>query len=205
MMKQSEIAGCMLAVRRIVCLTVVGVLLSACASGPGGSSSLVIREQVKARPEVKADFEKAVSMLQKKEYDRGIRLLNRVVERSENSFAPYVNLGIAYRETGKMKKAEESLNKALKLNPNHPVANNEMGMLYRKTGKFSEARRTYERVLDRFPKFYPARRNLGILCDLYINDLRCAMANYEIYNKADPGNKNVAMWIADLRKRMKEK
>jgi len=194
-----------LAARRIVWLTVVGVLLSACASGPGGSGSLVIHEQVKARPDVKADFEKAVSMLQKKEYDRGIRLLNRVVERSENSFAPYVNLGIAYRETGEMKKAEESLSKALKLNPNHPVANNEMGMLYRKTGKFSEARRTYERVLDRFPKFHPARKNLGILCDLYINDLRCAMANYKIYSKADPGNKNVAMWIVDLRKRMKEK
>jgi tetratricopeptide (TPR) repeat protein len=131
--------------------------------------------------------------------------LNRVVERSEKSVAPYINLGIAYRKTNDLKRAEVSLDKALKLNPNHPAANNEMGMVYRKIGKFSEARRTYERVLERFPKFYPARKNLGILCDLYINDLRCAMANYEIYNKADPGDKSVVMWIADLRKRMGKK
>ncbi|MBE9516403.1 MAG: tetratricopeptide repeat protein [Proteobacteria bacterium] len=192
-------------VRRIVWLAVFGYLLTACAGGPSGSGSFIIREDVDVRPEVQADFEKAVILLQKEEYERGIRLLNRVVERSEKSVTPYINLGIAYRKTNDLKRAEEVLDKALKLNPNHPAANNEMGMVYRKIGKFSEARRTYERVLERFPKFYPARKNLGILCDLYINDLRCAMANYEIYNKADPGDKSVIMWIADLRNRMGQK
>jgi Flp pilus assembly protein TadD len=190
------------AVRRSAWLVVFGYLLSACAGSAGGGGNFVIRDDVDVRPGVQADFDKAVMLLQKEEYERGIRLLNRVVERSEKSITPYINLGIAYRKTGDIKRAEESLNKALKLNPVHPAANNEMGMVYRKTGRFSEARRTYERVLERFPNFYPARKNLGILCDLYINDLRCAMANYEIYNKADPGDKSVVMWIADLRKRM---
>lgn len=192
-------------VTRSVWFAVLGYLLLACAAGPGGSGSFDVRDNVDVRPEVRADFEKAVMLLQKEEYERGIRLLNRVVERSEKSITPYINLGIAYRKIGDMKQAEESLNKALKLNPVHPAANNEMGMVYRKTGKFAEARRTYERILERFPDFYPARKNLGILCDLYINDFRCAMANYEIYHKADPGDKSVVMWIADLRKRMENK
>ena len=187
------------------CAFVFGLLLSGCAGGPSGGGVSVAREQVPVKPEVKADFERAVLMLQKEDYERGIRLLNRVAERSGKSVAPYINLGIAYRKTGEMKKAKINLDKALKLNPIHPAANNELGMLYRKTGKFSEARRTYERILERFPKFYPARKNLGILCDLYINDMRCAMANYQIYNRADPGDKSVASWIADLRIRMKGK
>jgi Tfp pilus assembly protein PilF len=187
----------------MICL-VITCVLSACATGPEKRQEFVIEEEIEVRPEVRADFKKAVAMLENEEYERGLRLLTRISERSEKSIAPYINLGIAYQKTGDMKKAELSLEKALKLNPNHPAANNEMGMVYRKTGKFSQARRTYERVLERYPNFYPARKNLGILCDLYIKDLRCALANYEIYNKADPGDKSVAIWIVDLRKRMKE-
>ena len=187
-------------------------LLSSCASGPPRpnaseivtDTNFVIRDEVGVRPEVKEDFEKAIKYLQEEDYERGIRLLNRIVERAEKSIAPYINLGIAYRKTGEMKKAEESLTKALELNGVHPSANNEMAMVYRKTGRFSEARRIYESILERFPSFLPARKNLGILCDLYINDLDCALANYEIYNKADPGDKTVALWIVDLRQRIEK-
>lgn len=195
--------------KTIGCALLVAYFLSGCATGtlneavkPDASTDFVIRDDVPVRAEVKADFEKAVKLLQEKDYERGIRLLNRVAERSEKSIAPYINLGIAYRITGEMKLAENSLNKALAINSIHPSANNEMAIVYRKTGRFAEARRIYERILERFAFYMPARKNLGILCDLYINDLNCAMANYEIYTKADPGDKNVAMWIADLRIRM---
>ncbi|MCK4706678.1 MAG: tetratricopeptide repeat protein [Gammaproteobacteria bacterium] len=197
-------------INRILCVSFIAYFLSACATtGSGGdvikantSSNFFVRDDATVRPEVKVDFEKAVKLLQEKDYERGIRLLNRVAERSEKSIAPQINLGIAYRITGDMKLAEKSLSKALEINPIHPVANNEMAVVYRKTGRFAEARRSYERILERFTAFLPARKNLGILCDLYIHDLSCAMANYEIYNKADPGDKTVVMWIADLRIRM---
>ena len=195
--------------KTIGCALLVATFLSGCATGTineavksNASTDFVISDDVPVRAEVKADFEKAVKLLQEKDYERGIRLLNRVAERSEKSIAPYINLGIAYRITGEMKLAENSLNKALAINSIHPSANNEMGIVYRKTGRFAEARRIYERILERFTSYMPARKNLGILCDLYINDLSCAMANYEIYTKADPGDKNVVMWIADLRIRM---
>lgn len=195
---------------RSICVFSIACFLSSCATTKpvekvikaNTSSHFVIRDDVPVKPELKADFERAASLLQEKDYERGIRLMTRVSERSEKSIAPYINLGVAYRITGDMKRAEENLTKALKLNPVHPSANNEMGIVYRKTGRFSEARRIFEQILERFTSFLPARKNLGILCDLYINDLNCAMANYEIYNKADPGDKSVVLWIADLRQRM---
>ena len=200
---------CCSLISRILCVSFIACFISACATGPSSdpvkanpSSNFFIRDDVEVRSEVKADFEKAVQLLKEKDYERGIRLLNRVAERSEKSIAPHINLGIAYRITGDMMRAEKSLNKALEINSIHPSANNEMAIVYRKTGRFSEARRSYERILERFSSFLPARKNLGILCDLYIHDLSCAMANYEIYNKADPGDKSVVMWISDLRIRM---
>ena len=82
------------------------------------------------------------------------------------------------------------------------MASNEYGLLLRKAGRFAEARTVYEQALATFPDYHPIRRNLGILCDLYLNDLGCAREQYEIYSAAVPGDEQVKMWIADLGARM---
>ena len=81
------------------------------------------------------------------------------------------------------------------------MTNNELGLVYRKTGRFSLAKTTYEQVVNNYPQFLPARKNLGILCDLFMNDLDCAIKQYEAYLSLRPGEKEVSIWLADLKKR----
>jgi len=167
-----------------------------------GREGFTIKEVPKMDAASRRDFEGAVAMLKDQEYDQAIALLEKVIEQSPGVTAPYINMAIACQHIGKLEQAEEHLKTALLLVPGHPVACNEYGLLYRKTGRFSEARTIYEKALSKFPDYYPVHRNLGILCDLYLNDLACALEHYEIYSEASPDDKKVKSWIADLRARL---
>ena len=101
-----------------------------------------------------------------------------------------------------MQQAEEQLKIALDLVPGHPVACNEYGLIYRQTGRFAQAREMYEIALARFPDYDPVHRNLGILCDIYLNDLQCALEHYEIYSRKRPEDEQAQLWIKELRGRM---
>lgn len=146
-------------------------------------------------------FNHAVELINENKYDEAIKLLIEVTSRTNKHSAPYVNLGIAYLKTGKIVEAEESLLKAFKINPDHPVTNNELGMVYRKSGRFAEAKNSYERVIKKYPEFLPARKNLGILCDLFMDDLGCAIEHYEAYLNIKQDEKNVQIWLTDLKRR----
>jgi Tfp pilus assembly protein PilF len=167
-----------------------------------GREGFIITEVHKMDEASRRDFDRAVAMLKDQDYGQAIDLLEKVIEQSPGVTAPYIDIAIAYQRIGKPEEAEEHLKTALKLFPEHPVACNEYGLLYRKTGRFAEARAIYEKAIARFPDYYPARRNLGILCDLYLNDPACALEHYEIYSEARPEDKQVKLWIADLRARL---
>jgi len=168
-----------------------------------GRQGFIITEVPQMGAASRRDFERAVAMLEKQDYGRAIDLLEKVIAQSPGVTAPYINIAIAYRHVGKPEQAEEHLKTALSLVPEHPVACNEYGLLCRKTGRFSEARVLYEKAVARFPDYYPVHRNLGILCDLYLNDPVCALEHYEIYSEAMPEDQQVKLWIADLRARFR--
>lgn len=164
-----------------------------------GREGFIIQEVPKMDEALRENFDSAVAMLKNKDYVQAIDLFQKVIEQSPGVTAPYINIAIAYQAIGKQEQAEVNLKTALALFPDHPVVCNEYGLLYRKTGRFAEAKAIYETTLARFPGYYPAHRNLGILCDLYLNDPACALEHYEIYREAMPEDKQVKLWISGLR------
>ena len=89
----------------------------------------------------------------------GINLNNGYV--TDTSEFHYTNLGKVYRQMGQLDNAEESLHKALSIDPEYAVAHNNLGIVYHKRGFDEEAIEKYKEALRLNPLFAQAHNNLG--------------------------------------------
>ena len=196
----------LLSIMRLTFAAVIAVTLASCAgTGPREEDVSQIksdREYVQVDSDVQSDFDNAIVLMQQEQFAQAAAVLKSVIEREQRLPAPYVNLAIAQRKLDDDESAEQNLIKALKIDLHHPVANNELGLLYRKAGKFNAARTAYENAIDKNPDYLPAKRNLGVLCDLYMHDFECALKQFEDYLEYDPDDKAVVIWVADVKQRL---
>ena len=200
------------AARQFLVLLITIVLTAGCASvdQPRPPATIEVQDDVgftivedgSVDDDVRQGYDDAVRQLEQGSLEDGLISMKVVSEREPTLVAPLIDLGIAHHVTGDLQEAETYLLEAVGLQPDHPVAHNELGIIYRKTGRFTEARKSYESALAIYPGYHHARRNLAILCDLYLADLQCALDNYEAYMKTVPGDKEAEIWIADLRYRI---
>ncbi len=199
----------------LVLLIAVMTTLTACNTTPSKSASasspaqiqveesvgFTLIEDARVEGDVRVDYDRALELLARGDSAEGISLLETVADAAPDLSAPRISLAIAHHRLGDLEQAEQHLLQALLINPDHPIALNEMGIVYRKTARFAEARQQYEAALAVYPGYHYARRNLAVLCDLYLADLECALSNYEAYMATVRSDDEAAMWLKDVRYR----
>ncbi len=204
-------------------LCAVLLLLEACSTGGGGPA---IRKPVRTAADapqvpiaisaaVQSDFKKALGLMKKQQYPEAIVALEDILSRNKQLPGALVNLAIAHMHIAdaieldsdenktafseRYAKAEQALKGAISVNARSAVAHHQLGLLYRKTGRFPEARESYETAIDLQPDYALARLNLGILCDIYMQALECAIEHFEKYRRLVPENNDkVKLWLSDL-------
>jgi Flp pilus assembly protein TadD len=195
---------------RCASILAAALMTSACATAVKGPAAIstpdgfTITEAVHVNGKVRDLFDRSMRLLEQEEYGAAIPLLVEVTQAAPESTTAHIDLGMAYRKVDDLERAEVSIQRAVELNPAHPVAHNEMGIVYRRTGRFKKARASYESALALHPDFHFARRNLAILCDVYLADANCALEHYQRYSEVVADDAAVTMWINDLRDRIGE-
>lgn len=155
-----------------------------------------------AAPLAASDYGNALALLNKGSTDEALELFQRISEEHPKLSGPLVNIGLIQLRQERWDDALKNFDLAVKINPSNPYAWNLRGIVLRELGRFNDARISYERALSLDQMYARVHFNLGVLADLYLQDLPLALKHYGLYqslqNKPD---RAVSNWIADLRNR----
>ena len=166
-------------------------------------------------PELKAEaepidynqqtYEEAIAALKSGDTEDALELLTRVSREAPDKPRLFTNLGLAYFSLQQAELAEQAFQQAVTRDPNDAVAYNHLGILQRHNGRFQEALIQYQRAIEIDDSYAPAYLNLGILFDLYLQDLEKALQQYQKYQVlSSEDNPQVGGWIVDIERRLKK-
>ncbi len=189
-------------------LIVAGCASSGPKPGPGSEarSKAVNGSAQEAVPEIPAQartmFEQAAAVMASGDFLDAELRLKEFLLRYPNFPGAHVNLAIIHSQNGNEAAAQNAIDAALALDPDHAAALNQQGMLLRRNGKFIEAEAAYLKAVTASPDYALAHYNLGVLNELYLQRLDAALQHFERYQELAGGDKQVEKWIADLKRRV---
>jgi tetratricopeptide (TPR) repeat protein len=112
--------------------------------------------------------------------------------------APLLAAGSAAGAAGNWELAEQQFGAALESGGGAPAMTG-LALSYRHTGRFGLAEEAYNAALGADPEYTPARLNLAVLLDLYLQRPAEALEQYEAYQaKLAVPDERVAGWIREL-------
>ena len=194
----------------------LSVLLAACRSAPqappppvphdleaksAAGTPAAAGEPASVPPQAAEAYARALQAARDGQQGSAVLKFRELAEAYPTYAGPEVNLGLLYAQAGRLADAQTAFETALERNPQDAVAGNELGIVLRKRGKFAEAEAAYQRTITAQPTYAPAHLNLGILYDLYLGEPQKALEQFEQYIQIAGENKQVAGWLAELRKR----
>ena len=174
---------------------------SAIAAAPAAALAAV-QPETPVSPAAQRAFDDATRALKAgrtEEAERGFRAL---AQSNPELAGPHANLGVIYRQAGKLPQSASELEQAVRLSPQQAVYANQLGVTYRHQGQFDKAREAYERAIALDANYAAPHLNLGILHDLYLGNGARALELYDRYLALSPGgDATVTKWVAELKNR----
>lgn len=179
-----------------------GTAATAGASAPGTSGAAAAGNPTAEIPKrAVADFDRAVGMMRSGNATEAELEFKQISISYPQLSAPYVNLGILFRKSGRLDQSEDALKAAVERGGSSAVAWTELGVTQRLRGEFQDAAASYEKAIAADPNYAAAYRNLGVVSDLYLADPERALSAFERYKEITREDKPVSGWIAELRQR----
>lgn len=192
----------------VLCLA---LLMSGCASiglnlGGGVSSDAEYDYQP---PWIKRQYQAALETMDSGDDAVAAEAFEQFVDAHPHYPGAYVNLAIIYDRLDRPDDAYVMLDTAKNIMPGYVTALNQEGLIKRRRGDFAGAQEAWLEATRSDPDFANAWFNLGVLYDLYLQDLPAALDAYQRYQLtvaavqegAEP-DPQVQGWITDIERRI---
>jgi Tfp pilus assembly protein PilF len=117
--------------------------------GDFAGAERVYRQSIAVDPSHQPSYHGLASLLTEQgRQPEAMDLLVAWVDTQPYLAAPHIELARLQRDSGDPAGAEQSLRKALELQPGHPIALAQLGQVYQQTGQYDRAVAMYQRSLD---------------------------------------------------------
>ncbi len=147
--------------------------------------------------------EEATQLNKRGQYDRVISLLEPRKGDKKNDSALFFNeLGVAYRNQGKLSEAVQAYREGLFRDPENPVMMKNLGDALFLKKEYPQASEQYQRALRGNPRFQQAHSGLG-LAYYRMEKYREALEEFEAVLKLDPKDAQAQKFKGEILKKLK--
>ncbi|WP_223421980.1 tetratricopeptide repeat protein [Alcanivorax limicola] len=148
------------------------------------------------------EYFRGLQYLRNDDLPRALVVFQSLTARYPALSGPWVNVGLIALRQQNWQDAEAALRQALDVNAQNPYAHNALGIALREQGRFAEAADHYQHAVTLDPLYARAHFNLGVLAELYLQDIPQALAHFQAYQALQrQPDSTVANWITDLERR----
>ena len=186
------------------------VLLTACASNKpvltdsaleGADGTDVVAPLPEGLEEAYTD---GLSLMEDERYEEALEHWQSVSTQFSGYPGIWVNMGLTQWQLMKPEDALESYQQAISLDAEYCPPYGLSGIVLRDLGRFEDAETAYLSAIDCDPQSAMNYYNLGILKDLYRNDLVAALSWYRKARRLMPDDEKLNIWVIDLARRSGE-
>lgn len=172
------------------------------------SENLYLTNAPIVSPKIQLQFDDAKRLIDKKQWQLAKDILVAITIAAPTLSGPWLMLGDVSIANNEQEHAIGHYRQAIYVNEYNYVSRNRLGALLRQSGDFKGAQEQYEQAINAWPAYTLARRNLGILLDLYVDKKQQALTQYQIVSALNALNnekedRQLKGWISDLSRRVK--
>lgn len=150
--------------------------------------------------EQQQQFMQAKQLMQQQKYQQALVPLQTIVAVTADFAGVWYNLALCQWQLQQTSQAEYSLQQALIAQPKFSASLNLLGILAREQGQFGQAEQYWLQAIQ-LSDAADSHKNLGILYELYLNQLAKAQTHYQHYYELsqDPQAK---LWLALIERQL---
>jgi len=199
-------------IHRLYAVALLSVSLAACQTTPSTLKPEAAAEELSqvqsntpdiATGQPESAFELALKASRAGKTEQAIAQFIKLQQQDPTPAKVHTNLGLLYLHQNDPVAATESFLRAIAQDNNDAIAYNHLAIIQRQQGDFKQALFNYYKAINADPEYANAHLNLGILLDLYLQELPKALEQYLRYQQlTNNSNEDVEKWIIDIQRRI---